>query len=135
MRARGTPPAPQPDGAASKTGVDSFMRQAGLPDEALSPVARAAIADLLAEDQRLQEELERARDRAATLAVDVDLRMYAPGKFWRELSEPQGAVGDPRLPAVGTRRWFSTYGKIYESLSSIASSVTGTHWNGFAFFA
>jgi Protein of unknown function (DUF2924) len=93
---------------------------------------------------------ERARDRAATLAVDVDLRMYAPRKFWRELSEPRGAVRDPRLPAVGTTLerpyhgqtisvmvladGFQYDGKIYESLSSIASSVTGTRWNGFAFF-
>ena len=29
---------------------------------------------------------QRARDRAATLAVDVDLRLYAPRKFWRELA-------------------------------------------------
>jgi len=29
---------------------------------------------------------------------------------------------------------FEYDGKIYESLSSIASSVTGTRWNGFAFF-
>jgi hypothetical protein len=93
---------------------------------------------------------ERARDRAATLAVDVDLRMYAPRKFWRELSEPRGAVRDPRLPAVGTTLerpyhgqtisvmvladGFQYDGKIYESLSSIASSVTGTRWNGFTFF-
>ncbi len=93
---------------------------------------------------------ERARDRAATLAVDVDLRMYAPRKFWRELSEPREAIRDPRLPAVGTTLerpyhgqtisvmvladGFQYDGKIYESLSSIASSVTGTRWNGFAFF-
>ena len=29
---------------------------------------------------------------------------------------------------------FEYDGKIYESLSSIASSVTGTRWNGFSFF-
>jgi len=94
---------------------------------------------------------ERARDRAATLAVDVDLRLRALHKFWRELAaEPQGAVRDPRLPAVGTmleRQYrdraiavkilangFEYDGKTYESLSSIASSVTGTRWNGFSFF-
>jgi Protein of unknown function (DUF2924) len=93
---------------------------------------------------------QRARDRAATLAVDVDLRLYAPRKFWRQLAEPAGAVRDPRLPAVGTRLerqyhgqtivvkvlavGFEYDGKSYESLSSIASSVTGTRWNGFSFF-
>jgi hypothetical protein len=94
---------------------------------------------------------QRARDRATALAVDVDLRLRAPHKFWRELAaESPGPVRDPRLPAVGTtlvRRYhdrnitvkiladgFEYDGKIYESLSSIASLVTGTRWNGFAFF-
>ena len=93
---------------------------------------------------------QRALERAVTLAVDVDLRLNAPRKFWRELAEPQGLVRDPRLPAIGTtleRRYhgktisvkllaegFEYDGKVYESLSSIASSVTGTRWNGFAFF-
>jgi hypothetical protein len=57
---------------------------------------------------------------------------------------------DPRLPAAGTvlqRQYrdrtitvkvladgFEYDGKTYESLSSIASSVTGTRWSRFAFF-
>jgi Protein of unknown function (DUF2924) len=93
---------------------------------------------------------QRARDRAATLAVDVDLRLRAPHKFWRELAQPRGAVRDPRLPAIGTtleRQYrgqaisvkiladgFEYDGKLYDSLSSIASLATGTRWNGFAFF-
>ena len=94
---------------------------------------------------------QRARERAAALAVDVDLRLRAPRKFWRELAaEPPGPARDPRLPAAGTilqRRYqdrtiavkilaegFEYDGKTYESLSSIASSVTGTRWNGFSFF-
>jgi Protein of unknown function (DUF2924) len=94
---------------------------------------------------------QRARDRATALAVDVDLRLRAPHKFWRELAAaPPGPVRDPRLPAAGTtlqRQYhdrtiavkilsdgFEYDGKIYESLSSIASLVTGTRWNGFAFF-
>jgi hypothetical protein len=94
---------------------------------------------------------QRARDRAAALAVDVDLRVYAPRKFWRELAAASpGARRDPRLPSIGTtleRQYqgrtiavkiladgFEHEGKTYESLSSIASSVTGTRWNGFSFF-
>jgi len=94
---------------------------------------------------------QRARDRAASLAVDVDLRLRAPRKFWSELAaEPRGPIRDPRLPSIGTtleRQYhgetisvklladgFEYDGKIYESLSSIASSVTGTRWNGFSFF-
>lgn len=94
---------------------------------------------------------ERARDRAVALALDVDLRLRAPRKFWRELAaEPQRPVRDPRLPTAGTmlqRQYrdrsiavkiladgFEYDGKTYDSLSSIASSVTGTRWNGFSFF-
>ena len=94
---------------------------------------------------------QRARDRAAALAVDVDLRLRAPRKFWRELAaESPEPRRDPRLPAIGTtleRQYqgrtvavkiladgFEHEGKTYESLSSIASSVSGTRWNGFSFF-
>ena len=94
---------------------------------------------------------QRARERAAGLAVDVDLRLRAPRKFWRALAaESPAPMRDPRLPAIGTtleRRYqgrtiavkiladgFEYGGKTYDSLSSIASSATGTRWNGFTFF-
>jgi hypothetical protein len=92
---------------------------------------------------------QRARDRAASLAVEADLRQRVPGKFWRELSA-RGPVLDPRLPSIGTtlaRQYrgqtisvkilaegFEYDGKLYDSLSSIASSCTGTRWNGFSCF-
>ena len=96
---------------------------------------------------------ERARQRAAELADDVDLRLRVPGRFWRELaddSQSQSARRDPRLPATGTvlRRpyqgrlievtvledKFLYSGDTYSSLSAIAYRVTGTRWNGFLFF-
>ena len=99
---------------------------------------------------------QRARDRAETLAADVDLRLRAPKKFWREFADSSrsqisaGAQRDPRLPPAGTtleRQYgdqtirvtvlddgFECQGKRYDSLSAIASSVSGTRWNGFAFF-
>ena len=93
---------------------------------------------------------QRAHDRAATLGVDVDLRLRAPRKFWRELAQARGPVRDARLPSFGStlvRQYrdqtiqvtiladgFEYDGKIYDSLSSIESSVTGTRWNGFSFF-
>jgi Protein of unknown function (DUF2924) len=99
---------------------------------------------------------QRARDRAADLAADVDLRLRPPRKFWRALAEARvdeqsrRPHRDPRLPDAGTtlqRQYqgktvcvkvlkdsFEYNGKQYESLSSIASSVTGTRWNGFSFF-
>ena len=76
-------------------------------------------------------------------------------KFWRDLADvgsEQERRGrrDPRLPQAGTtlerhyqgktvcvnvlQDGFEYDGKPYESLSSIASSVSGTRWNGFAFF-
>ena len=99
---------------------------------------------------------ERGRDRAAELASDVDLRLRAPLTFWRDLEQSRSearssyAGRDPRVPAAGTvleRQYrgkkvsvkvledgFEYEGRRYESLSSIASSVTGTRWNGFSFF-
>jgi hypothetical protein len=96
---------------------------------------------------------QRAQDRAAVLAVDVDLRLRPSRQFWKELAsadKQSKARRDPRLPAVGSilqrqhqgqticvkvlKEGFEHDGKQYESLSSIASSVTGTRWNGFSFF-
>jgi hypothetical protein len=99
---------------------------------------------------------QRARDRAAQLAVDVDLRLRAPRKFWSAVADADTEERsrrprrDPRLPEVGAtlqrqyqgrtlcvlvlKDGFEYDGQKYESLSSIASSVTGTRWNGFSFF-
>jgi DUF2924 family protein len=99
---------------------------------------------------------ERAQQRAAQLADDVELRLRAPRKFWRELSNHNGhesnagAQRDPRLPAAGIVLRRSYQGKLisvtvqengflysgdrYSSLSAIAHKVTGTRWNGFLFF-
>lgn len=105
---------------------------------------------------RLQAEAEgelseRARQRAAELAKDSDLRLRAPQSFWREVErngEPPHR--DPRLPPAGTvvehvyhgqilrvtvlANGFEYQGKHYASLSAIAHRVTGTRWNGFHFF-
>ena len=99
---------------------------------------------------------QRARDRAVDLASDVDLRLRPPRKFWRELADAgakeqsRRARRDPRLPEAGTtlerhyqgktvsvkvlQDGFEYDGQPYQTLSSIASSVTGTRWNGFSFF-
>ena len=75
-------------------------------------------------------------------------------KFWHALADTEAHSGrqrrDPRLPEAGTtlerqyrgkiicvkvlKDGFEYDGKLHESLSSIASSVTGTRWNGFSFF-
>ena len=105
---------------------------------------------------RLQAEAEgdlseRARQRALELANDADVRLRAPGSFWREM-ERKGETPnrDPRLPPVGTSLervyqgqtirvtvltdGFEYRGKYYASLSAIAHRVTRTRWNGFHFF-
>jgi hypothetical protein len=96
---------------------------------------------------------ERARQRAAQLADDADLRARAPRGFWRLLDD-KGNEGtprrDPRLPAVGSELkrtyqgrsivvrvaedGFTYKDQTYGSLSAIAYQVTGTRWNGFLFF-
>ena len=94
---------------------------------------------------------EQARRRAAELAQDADLRLRAPRSFWQELAQNRSSVPrDPRVPPAGTElireykgrqvrvtvleQGFEYKGKRHESLSAIASQVTGTRWNGFAFF-
>jgi len=102
---------------------------------------------------------ERARRRALEIANDADLRVLAPRTRFgrdatldRKLSVSRKVPGelDARLPPVGSnlereykgRRvivrilvdGFEFDGQKYRSLSAIASKVTGTKWNGFAFF-
>ena len=102
---------------------------------------------------------ERARSRALEIARDADLRTVAPRDFLiggggepvqirrtdRNRREP-----DSRLPLPGallTRQWkgrtllvevlaegFQYENRHYSSLSAIAVAVTGTRWNGLAFF-
>ncbi len=93
---------------------------------------------------------ERARQRAVELAADVDLRLRAPRKFWREMGTAAPLpYRDPRLPSIGTlvtRQYqgrsisarvleigFEYDGRRYESLSAIAYEVSGTRWNGCEF--
>jgi hypothetical protein len=101
---------------------------------------------------------ERARARAGDIANDADLRVLAPRGFFSVGGEPveiiprdqSKKINDPRLPMVGTilrRSWkgqtilvevlakgFSYENRQYPSLSNIAFEITGTRWNGFAFF-
>jgi hypothetical protein len=97
---------------------------------------------------------QEAQVRAAELAVDADVRLRGPRRSWRgrdnddqtETNMPR----DPRLPPAGTElsrtyqgrlvkvtvleQGFEYKGERFASLSSIASRVTGTRWNGFCFF-
>jgi hypothetical protein len=97
---------------------------------------------------------ERARERAAKLAVDADLRLRPPHDFLTEIDaeEPNQPKPhrDARLPSPGTelrRKYndqlicvkvladgFEYNGKQYASLSAIAYRATRTRWNGFSFF-
>jgi hypothetical protein len=95
---------------------------------------------------------ERARERAAQLAEDVDLRLRAPRRFWKQLADGKepGASRDSRIPAVGTvlkrehqgktivvtvlEEGFDHNGRTFGSLSAVAHHATGTRWNGFTFF-
>jgi hypothetical protein len=95
----------------------------------------------------------RARQRAAQLADDADLRLRAPRQFWGKLQqarEDAGVQRDRRLPVAGSvlkrdyrgrtievkvlDEGFEYNGRKHASLSAIASQVTGTRWNGFSFF-
>ena len=101
---------------------------------------------------------ERARERAHQIARDADLRVVAPREFFTVGGKPiETTPGDrnrrqqdSRLPLPGTllsRKWkgqtilvevlpkgFRYENRAYASLSAIAVAVTGTRWNGLAFF-
>ena len=101
---------------------------------------------------------ERARRRAQEIAQDADLRKVAPRVFLqvdgeRVQTTPSGRNGRPadsRLPLPGvvlSRKWkgrtilvdvladgFRYENHHYTSLSAIAVAITGTRWNGLAFF-
>lgn len=105
---------------------------------------------------------ERARQRAAGLADDADVRVMAP-KTTIEPPSGSGSVGvtrelrngehnDPRIPSPGSaivREYkgrkirvivladhdgFEFDGERFRTLSAIAKKVTGSHINGFRFF-
>jgi hypothetical protein len=99
---------------------------------------------------------ERARRRAVEIADDRDLRVRAPKEFLIG-ADPSSRGIDPtrppkdwRLPGPGTlltRRvgdrqivvkvledGFEYESRVYRSLSAIAREITGTRWNGLAFF-
>jgi hypothetical protein len=103
---------------------------------------------------------ERARQRAAELARDADLRVIPPREKPASVlpMTPGGTrtgtmpkeKGDDRLPPPGTvltRKYkggtvqvkvlaqgFEYAGALYGSLSAVAKAVTGSHCNGFLFF-
>jgi hypothetical protein len=100
---------------------------------------------------------ERARGRAQQIAQDADLQTVAPRNFFSvggERVQTTRADGnrepDRRLPLPGallSRKWkgrtilvevlakgFRYENRHYPSLSAIAVAVTGTRWNGLAFF-
>ncbi len=94
---------------------------------------------------------ERARQRAAELANDADLRLLPP-----RITKPVPATAcastasDDRLPMPGTiitRPYkgqtlqvrvlpdgFEFEGETYKSLSAMAKTITGSHCNGYHFF-
>src|SRR5665213_1527784 len=101
---------------------------------------------------------ERARGRAREIARDADLRTVAPADFFTVSGESVRTTQanrnrrqqDSRLPLPGallTRQWkgrtllvevlkdgFRYENQHYSSLSAIAVAITGTRWNGLAFF-
>jgi len=98
---------------------------------------------------------QRARQRAAQLARDADLRLNAPHNKTTTTTPPPQPANiptpiDPRLPPPGTiltrpykglliqvqvlTEGFAYAGRIYPSLSAVAKTITGSHTNGFLFF-
>jgi hypothetical protein len=95
---------------------------------------------------------ERARQRAAELSNDADLRVIPPKETSPapRVTIPLVSPADRRLPKVGAvieREYkgkkllvtvlvdgFEYEGEKYGSLSAVAKQITGTHLNGYHFF-
>jgi hypothetical protein len=98
---------------------------------------------------------QRARQRAAELARDADLRLNPPQNQANASTPPPEPVRlpapvDPRLPPPGTiltrpykgellqvqvlTDGFAYAGRVYASLSAVAKAITGSHCNGYLFF-
>ncbi len=99
---------------------------------------------------------ERARQRAAELANDADLRLNPPKAKTASAPEERTQTAtlrfqpDDRLPPPGTvltRKYkgemlqvkvlahgFEYAGLVYSSLSAVAKAITGSHCNGYLFF-
>ena len=96
---------------------------------------------------------ERARQRALEIADDRDLRYRLPTTVTREIARADAPTiqdRDPRLPMPGAEivrvykgarivvrvlpDGLEYAGRRYRSLTSIATEVTGSNWNGFHFF-
>jgi hypothetical protein len=105
---------------------------------------------------------DRARQRAAALARDADLRLASPRRGQplanamplqqeqAKASSPSPTAMDPRLPPPGswlTRSYkgqtidvkvlaqgFQYQGRVFSSLSALAKDITGSHCSGFGFF-
>ena len=93
---------------------------------------------------------QRARQRAAELANDADLRSTAPRPARGAAAALPRPPADSRLPAPGTvltrpykgallqvrvlPAGFEYDGLAYRSLSAVARAITGSHCNGFLFF-
>jgi hypothetical protein len=100
---------------------------------------------------------ERARQRAAEIANDADLRLSPPkprrapeSATERTQADHIAVSTDERLPPPGTiltrlykgqqvqvlvlPKGFEYAGHIHRSLSAVAKEITGSHCNGFLFF-
>jgi hypothetical protein len=98
---------------------------------------------------------ERARQRAAELAKDADLRVSAPRPKTVRITQPRAAGTTDRARAAGTllpgttltrlykgetlevtvlANGFECGGHVYRSLSAVAKAITGTHTSGSLFF-
>ncbi len=96
---------------------------------------------------------QRARQRAAELAHDADLRLNPPRSKTPTVAPTPVSIPAPvdqRLPPPGTlltrpykgqqlhvqvlTDGFAYAGAVYPSLSAVAKAITGTHCNGYHFF-
>jgi hypothetical protein len=106
--------------------------EGGLPEETRQmalAIARDAPLRLRIESAALRGTQEVERTATTRLASTHDSRLPMPGSLL--MKEHKGETHVVKVLDGG----FEYQGRVYRSLSAIAQQITGTKWNGYAFFS
>lgn len=97
----------------------------GIPDE-----AKARIKDLIKEYDPINNKLVRPEDspKEKKDALRRDRRLPIPGTIITK------AYKGSKIELKVLEKGFEYNNKVYKSLTRIVQEITGSHWNGYAFF-
>jgi hypothetical protein len=106
--------------------------EGGLPEETRQlalAIAREAPLRVRIESAAARGAAEASRTATTRLTTNQDVRLPMPGSLL--MKEHKGETHVVKVLDNG----FDYDGRLYPSLSAIAQEITGTKWNGYAFFS